>query len=396
MHANAPLVGCAAVSNRFTLRFNFTSLSAVDNAWFLESVAADGSRLTHPIHTLPYRVGREPGNDLTVDARGLSRHHARLQLDAGGLLTLTDLDSTNGTYVNRERIRGTRALVENDVIHFGNAEYRLGLDKSTTMAIVTPVADQRTLIAPAGATLSENFVRHERQFMELLQGQGLSAAAQPIVDARNGQLFAYELLGRCTHPDLPTSPVHLFHLAAMLDREAELSEAFRRYGVAQIAPRLGSKKLFVNSHPTETFAESFFQALKALRAQQGAPELVVEVHETAVMEVARMKELAARLAEINVSFAYDDFGAGQARLNELGDVPAHFVKFDMGLIRGIHEANERKQRVVRDLVRLVLDLGSVPLAEGVELEAEAEVCRDMGFALVQGYLTGRPVPLASV
>jgi EAL domain-containing protein (putative c-di-GMP-specific phosphodiesterase class I) len=368
----------------------------VDKAWFLESVATDGSRLTHPIHTLPYRVGREPGNELTVDARGLSRHHARLQLEPSGLLTLTDLDSTNGTYVNRERIRGTRALAENDVIHFGNAEYRLGLDKSTTMAIVAPVADQRTLIVPAGATLSENFVRHERQFMELLQGQGLSAAAQPIVDAKSGKLFAYELLGRCTHPDLPTSPVHLFHLAAMLDREAELSEAFRRYGVAQIAPRLKGSKLFVNSHPTETFAESFFQALKALRAQQGAPELVVEVHETAVMEVARMKELAARLAEINVSFAYDDFGAGQARLNELGDVPAHFVKFDMGLIRGIHEATERKQKVVRDLVRLVLDLGSVPLAEGVETEAEATVCREMGFALVQGYLTGRPVPVASV
>ena len=109
-----------------------------------------------------------------------------------------------------------------------------------------------------------------------------------------------------------------------------------------------------------------------------------------------MKDLAARLSEIGVSFAYDDFGAGQARLNELGDVPAHFVKFDMGLIRGIHEASERKQRVVRDLVRLVLELGSVPLAEGVELEAEAVVCREMGFQLIQGYLTGKPMPLSSV
>jgi EAL domain-containing protein (putative c-di-GMP-specific phosphodiesterase class I) len=182
----------------------------------------------------------------------------------------------------------------------------------------------------------------------------------------------------------------------MLDREAELSAAFRTHGISTIAPRLHGTKLFVNTHPTETFAESFFAALKHLRSQQGAPDLVVEVHETAVMEIERMKDLAARLGEIGVSFAYDDFGAGQARLNELGDVPAHFVKFDMGLIRGIHEASERKQRVVRDLVRLVLDLGSVPLAEGVELEAEAALCRDMGFQLVQGYLTGRPVPADSI
>ena len=68
----------------------------------------------------------------------------------------------------------------------------------------------------------------------------------------------------------------------------------------------------------------------------------------------------------------------------------------MGLIRGIHEASDRKQRVVRDLVRLVLELGSVPLAEGVEQEAEAVVCREMGFQLVQGYLTGKPMPLSSV
>jgi hypothetical protein len=44
----------------------------LNNAWFLESVATDGSRLIRPIDRLPFRVGREAGNDLTVDALGLS------------------------------------------------------------------------------------------------------------------------------------------------------------------------------------------------------------------------------------------------------------------------------------------------------------------------------------
>jgi len=368
----------------------------VESGWFLESIAADGSRRVQPILQLPFTVGRDPGNDLAVDARGLSRHHATIDLAAGGQLRVTDQGSTNGTFVNRERIVQPQLLAENDVIHFGNAEYRLGLNTASMIRAHAGDDADRTLIVPAGRSLSENFVRHERQFMELLRGKGLSAAAQPIVDAGNGRVFAYELLGRCTHPELPNSPMQLFHLAAMLDREAELSEAFRSYGVPAIAPRLKGAKLFVNTHPKETFAEDFFQGLVRLRAAPGAPQLVVEVHETAVVEIERMRDLAARLAEIGVPFAYDDFGAGQARLNELGDVPAHFVKFDMGLIRGIDQANERKQRVVRDLVRLVLDLGSVPLAEGVESEAEAVVCREMGFQLVQGYLTGKPVPIASV
>lgn len=370
---------------------------SADKAWFLESIEADGSRRSQAIRMLPFKVGRDAGNHLVVDARGLSRHHATIQADDQGRLVISDQGSTNGTFVNRERINSPRLLAENDVIHFGHAEYRLGLNTpSQIRAAPSAEDDERTLIVPASKSLSEKFVRHERQFMELLRGHGLSAAAQPIVHAGNGAIFAYELLGRCTHPELPASPVHLFHLAAMLDREAELSEAFRSYGVAAVAPRLQGAKLFVNTHPKETFADDFFAALKRLCAAEGAPQLVIEVHETAVVEVDKMRELAARLAEIEVPFAYDDFGAGQARLNELGDVPAHFVKFDMGLIRGIHEATDRKQRVVRDLVRLVLDLGSVPLAEGVELEAEAQVCREMGFQLVQGYLTGRPVMVANL
>jgi EAL domain-containing protein (putative c-di-GMP-specific phosphodiesterase class I) len=114
------------------------------------------------------------------------------------------------------------------------------------------------------------------------------------------------------------------------------------------------------------------------------------------MEIARMRELAARLKDIGVRFAYDDFGAGQARLNELGEVPAHFVKFDMGLVRGLHQASLGKQKLVGELVRLVRELGSVALAEGIEAEADAALCRQMGFDLIQGYLTGKPVPLVSL
>lgn len=357
----------------------------MDRAWYLESIASDGSRLSTLIDRFPFRVGRDAANDLAVEARGLSRHHARIEKDAQGGLRVIDLGSTNGTFVNREKIDHDRLLSEDDVIHFGHAEFRLAATRSDP-----ETTDDRTMVTPVGRTLSAKFVRNERQFMELLKGNGLSAAVQPIVDANTGNVFAYELLGRCTHPDLPASPMQLFHLAAALDREAELSDAFRTQGLAAVAAKMRGVRLFVNTHPKETFAENFFASLAKLRAQQGAPELVVEVPETAVMEVERMRYLAARLTEIGVEFAYDDFGAGQARLNELGDVPAHFVKFDMGLIRGIHEAGERKMRVVRDLVRLVTDLGSVPLAEGVELEAEAEICRDMGFRLIQGYLTGKP------
>lgn len=367
--------------------------------WFLESIAADGTHRVQPVHRLPFRIGRDPGlNDFVVDARGLSREHARLEADTAGSLRLTDLDSTNGTFVNRERIQGTRLVGENDILHFGNAEFRLGAQGGPE-TLPPPDEDdsERTMIVRTGGQkLTQNFVQYEREFFELLRGVGLAAAVQPIVDIGSRALFAYELLGRGAHPVLGPSPARLFELAERLEREAELSAAFRNYGVPIVAPRLGQARLFVNAHPKETFTQGFLDGLKALRQLPSAPRLVVEVHETAVVEIRDMAALAAELRKIDVPFAYDDFGAGQARLVELGEVLPDFVKFDMGLVNGLHAAGEGKQRVVRELVRLVLDLGSVPLAEGIDAEADAQICRDMGFQLLQGYLTGRPVPVDSI
>lgn len=366
----------------------------MDPTWYLETLAPDGSRVVHEIATLPFRVGRDPASHLVDATRGLSRRHAELTADISGRLRLTDFDSTNGTYVNRERINGSALLADNDVVHFANAEFRIrqrGVEGSTFVGLqAAPDDEDRTVLVAPGKALSEHFVPHEREFKDLLRGQGLSGALQPIVDIRTREVMAHEWLGRGQHPALPQSPIHLFQMAARLDRESELSQAFRDYGIRTVSTRMKGATLFVNTHPKETFDDAFLQALAKLRDDPSAPKLVVEVHETAVMEVERMRELAARLKDIGVRFAYDDFGAGQARLNELGEVPAHFVKFDMGLIRGIDMASERKQKVVGDLVRLVTELGSIPLAEGVETEAEAEICRLMGFKLVQGYLTGKP------
>ena len=368
----------------------------MEKQWFLESIVADGSHVSYEITPRPFRVGRGPDNDLVLPSLGLSRQHAVLTEDISGRIRLTDLNSTNGSFVGRRRVEGSCLLDENDIIHFGlAAEFRLRLHLPDPTRFGEAFDDSHTVLAPKGFALSAQFER-ERALLDLLDGHGISGAAQPIVDAQSREIVAYELLGRANHPELPTSPILLFALATMVDREVELSVAFRRFSVAEIAPRLHGFPLFVNTHPKETFSDVFLKSLVSLRQRMPDLDLVIEIHETAVTDSARLIELAARFRDIGVRFAYDDFGAGQARLSELGEAPAHFVKFDMGLLHDLHLASERKRRVVRDLVKIVLDLGSVPLAEGIEKEAEAELCRDMGFHLIQGYLTGRPIPVDSL
>lgn len=366
----------------------------MEKQWALESVGSDGTHAEFLITRLPCRVGRSKENDLMIASLGLSRAHAVITHDITGQLRLTDEDSTNGTFVNRQRIEGYCLLRENDVIHFASAEFKLRLHVVEQPSVLS-FDEMHTMVMPANMELPEHFAPNEAEFEELIMGVGLSGAAQPIVDARTRQVVGYELLGRATHPRLPNTPIELFSLAGAMDREVDLSQAFREFGVSKFAPHIGGNNLFINAHPKETFSEVFLASLEDLRRSLPDLCIVVEIHESAVTDINQLREFAKRLAHLNIRFAYDDFGAGQARLLELADAPAHFVKFDMSLIRGLHKASPRKRQLVSDLVKMVLATGSIPLAEGVEDEEEASICVDMGFRLIQGYLTGKPIPADS-
>jgi hypothetical protein len=66
-------------------------------------------------------IGRDGANDIVIDHPLASRRHARLERDDNGYL-VRDLDSTNGTYVNGDRIEGARALHNQDRIWVADTE----------------------------------------------------------------------------------------------------------------------------------------------------------------------------------------------------------------------------------------------------------------------------------
>ncbi len=67
-------------------------------------------------------IGRTPDNDIRIDAEFISRHHAVVLL-YGSKTVIEDLNSTNGTFVNAERIN-RRALKEGDIVTLGKSEFR--------------------------------------------------------------------------------------------------------------------------------------------------------------------------------------------------------------------------------------------------------------------------------
>lgn len=63
-------------------------------------------------------VGRDSTNEVAINDAEVSRRHARLTFQ-GGKYVLEDLGSTNGTFVNGQRLSGPRVLKPGEVVSFG-------------------------------------------------------------------------------------------------------------------------------------------------------------------------------------------------------------------------------------------------------------------------------------
>ncbi len=84
----------------------------------MELGRAGGPTTLVPLREGNSLIGRAPSAEVSLDADGVSRHHAKLTVAPNGTVTLVDLDSTNGTYLNRAQVQ--RAIVrENDEIQIG-------------------------------------------------------------------------------------------------------------------------------------------------------------------------------------------------------------------------------------------------------------------------------------
>lgn len=346
-------------------------------AWLLSGqLQEDDAVRTIRINSSPFTVGRRNGTSLTIDNPSVSGSHAELLLDDGNLI-VRDLGSTNGTFVNGMRITSPVKVKHGDLVQFAQIVFRAGIQ--------TDMRDSRTVQDDAADRALALI-----QFDKLMTERAVTPHFQPIVDMTTKQSIGYELLGRSRLFGL-TSPQAMFSAAAVLDLEAELSRILRYEGIRSATPLGVEPLLFVNTHPAEMAEPGLLEfSLRELRELAPNGRIVLEIHEAAVTQVSQMRELCAALKDMDIGLAYDDFGAGQARLVELVEVPPDFLKFDINLVRNIQSATVDRQKMLGSLVQMVRDLGIAALAEGIEQADEHDVCLELGFDYAQGYLYGKP------
>lgn len=237
-------------------------------------------------------------------------------------------------------------------------------------------------ISPTRATWTTQ--AHSRMSLAL---DGMWMAFQPVVSLRERRVCAYEALLR-TRSEEFSSPLALLHEAARLDRIWDVSRTARERTANECGAIPDDALMLVNLHATDLFDDALLDDRNPLLPF--ASRVVFEVTEQASVRCAdEIPERVQALRALGFRLAVDDLGAGYSALSVLAELEPEIVKVDMSIIRDV-DRSLTKQRVIRSVLHLALDLGSTVICEGVETVRERDALVALGCDWLQGYLFARP------
>jgi EAL domain-containing protein (putative c-di-GMP-specific phosphodiesterase class I) len=125
-----------------------------------------------------------------------------------------------------------------------------------------------------------------------------------------------------------------------------------------------------------------------------ASRIVVEVTEsTPAAEAPDAVAALARLASAGITVSIDDFGSGNSTEHRVTSLPATEVKIDQSIVQD-NSANGRG--ALAFLIQFGRSRNLRVVAEGVSTDDQLERVRALGCDRAQGYLLGRPMPLAEL
>lgn len=93
-------------------------------------------------------IGRSEENDRVITDPCTSRHHLQIIQHDDGHFTLSDFGSTNGTYVNGQKISGEIPLKDTDIVRIGNTTipWRMYFDEEVLLVQETPKTEDNTAV----------------------------------------------------------------------------------------------------------------------------------------------------------------------------------------------------------------------------------------------------------
>jgi diguanylate cyclase (GGDEF)-like protein len=228
----------------------------------------------------------------------------------------------------------------------------------------------------------------------------LSLHTQPIRSLASGGIERYELLLRMTGENGELLPAASFIEAA--ERSGMVQE-LDRWVVAQALELLARREhdgdpvsLHVNLSGASVADRSVLEFIER-RLDEGDADparCTFEITETApVHDYEAAAGFADRITEFGCQVAIDDYGAGFGPFHYLKSIPFDLIKIDGSFVRDMPNS-DADQLTVQAIVQIARGLGKTTIAEYVQDDITAQMLREYGVDMAQGYHLGRPVAVA--
>jgi len=248
----------------------------------------------------------------------------------------------------------------------------------------------------AHSTASVDRIALARDLAAAIENEELFLQYQPKVHLRRQEVTSVEALVRWQHPTrglvLPSDFIPMAEQSR--DIVALTLWTIRRSILDQtlLAARGHDLRIFINIAGVLLADTRFVRMVCALVKASGA-RLGFEITETSVIRdpdsaIANLKIFA----DIGVTIAIDDYGAGLSSLAYLKQLPARELKIDKLFVTQLTSSN-RDPLIVRSTIDLAHALEMEVVAEGVETPAAMALLSVMGCDMIQGFLISRPINL---
>lgn len=271
-----------------------------------------------------------------------------------------------------------------DCLERADAALYKAKEQSDGAVIVFSPDDETELLQRAAIT---------RQFNDSDLEQRVKLVYQPIVDLGAGKITGFEAFARWS-PDGVSwfSPAEFMSIAVATGRTGELTRMVMSRALAECRTWELGRSLSINLAPRDVMRAGTPDVLALLAQEAGAPpqSIILEVTERALLDDPKRAEAQLKaFRERGFRIALDDFGAGWSSLNQVHSLPLDMIKIDQALSRAL-ATDPGARALVSSIVSLTWQLGIECTIEGVEDGAQAEMARNLGIKLMQGYHFGHP------
>ncbi len=238
-------------------------------------------------------------------------------------------------------------------------------------------------------------------FRAAIQNRQLSLHYQPIIEMQTHYIAGFEALMRWTHPTLgPISPGVFIPIAErsglIVDASKwALREACR--ALKRIESRAGRDRnlyMSVNFTPRDFTEDTFIFDLYNIISESDVLPSQVQLEITEGLMINQPENALTSMTicrKAGMKISVDDCATSTQDLSYLGKYPIDSVKIDQVYIRKMID-DPASARIVAWVIEQAAAYGKIPIAEGVETEAEAAALKAAGCQIAQGYLFAKPLP----